>query len=267
MARLTPEQYEEKRQARYDRLLAAGRKAQNEATSLVAQAKDMASGIPFGQPILISHHSERRDRNYRGRIENKFRKGYELYKKSQDLIDRAESAKNNTAIFTDDPGAADKLEERIAQLEKRQELMKAANKLIKKNDRAGLASLGFPEGRINQLFTPDYVGRLGFASFEITNNGANIRRLKERLKFIQAHANDVNSEKTICGIRVLDNADENRLQIFFTARVPNECYRELKQNGFRHSPSVGEFVFQSYRGRWNADNAERIIRKYFGGTS
>jgi Domain of unknown function (DUF3560). len=266
MSRLTPEEYEEKRYKRYLRLKAASLRTEKESTGLIAQAHDMASIIPFGQPILIGHHSEARDRNYRGRIENKFRKGFALYEKSQDLADRAEAAKNNTAIFTDDPAAADKLEERIAQLEQRQDLMKAANKLARKQDRAGLAALGFSETRINDLLTPDYIGRLGFASFEITNNGANLRRLKERLQFIKAHENDTNSEKTICGVQIVDNAEANRLQLIFSARVSRECYAELKKNGFRYSPSVGEFAFQAYRGRWNSDNAERIIKKYFGPT-
>lgn len=50
---------------------------------LDGEARDMAHGIPFGQPILVGHHSERRDRNYRNRIENKFRKGYENYNKAK----------------------------------------------------------------------------------------------------------------------------------------------------------------------------------------
>lgn len=55
------------------------RSAHAESTSdiLYSRAKDMASVIPFGQPILVGHHSEKRDRNYRGRIEGTFKKAFE----------------------------------------------------------------------------------------------------------------------------------------------------------------------------------------------
>ena len=36
----------------------------------------MASAIPFGQPILVGHHSEGRDRRYRDRIHNTFGKAF-----------------------------------------------------------------------------------------------------------------------------------------------------------------------------------------------
>ena len=76
---LTQEEYDTKRQARYERLLKAAERASMESQSLHNQAHEMASVIPFGQPILIGHYSEGRDRRYRARIENKFRKGFELY--------------------------------------------------------------------------------------------------------------------------------------------------------------------------------------------
>lgn len=38
--------------------------------SLHGQAQQMASRIPFGQPVLLGHHSEQRDRNFRDRIHN-----------------------------------------------------------------------------------------------------------------------------------------------------------------------------------------------------
>ena len=49
-------------------------KFSKESASTYNQAKQMSSMIPFGQPILIGHHSERGDRNYRNRISNKFDK-------------------------------------------------------------------------------------------------------------------------------------------------------------------------------------------------
>ncbi|MEE8059026.1 MAG: DUF3560 domain-containing protein [Pseudomonadales bacterium] len=46
--------------------------ARQESQTVYKRAKDMAPVIPFGQPILVGHHSEHRDRRYRDRIHNTF---------------------------------------------------------------------------------------------------------------------------------------------------------------------------------------------------
>lgn len=47
---------------------------------------------PQGQPILIGHYSEGRDRRYRDRIQNKFEKGVEESKKAEYFEQRAAAA-------------------------------------------------------------------------------------------------------------------------------------------------------------------------------
>lgn len=61
---------EERRQARIERYrkLAANATAQSE--ELFRKSSRMADAIPFGQPILVGHYSEKSDRNYRNRIRN-----------------------------------------------------------------------------------------------------------------------------------------------------------------------------------------------------
>lgn len=76
--KLTPEEVE---RIRAQRIARAERRAarrlewaegrEMKANQAGEQARSMASVIPFGQPILIGHHSERRDRAYRGRIHSK----------------------------------------------------------------------------------------------------------------------------------------------------------------------------------------------------
>ena len=245
---LTKEQYEEKRQARYERLLAASQKAQNEASHLVAQAHDMASSIPFGQPILIGHYSEGRDRRYRSRIENKFRKGYELHEKASALKERAEGAQGNMAIYSDDPEATDKLSGKIAALEAKQGLMKATNKAIKKNDRAALLELGYTDLEATNWLTKPlpFVSGLGYPAYEITNNGANIRRLKERAQIVERKQAAEDKSEEIDGIRVEYSPSENRVRVYYPGRVPLDTYTALKQHGFRVLRSEGEGAFSAY---------------------
>ena len=203
----------------------------------------MFEAIPFGQPILVGHYSEQRDRNYRGRADGKMRKGVELHEKAGELRSRAEAMANNRSIFTDDPSASEKLQDRIDQLEKRQELMKTANKLLLKGDREGLFDLGFDE----KIFKPDVMGCIGFPRYALSNNSANIRRLKQRLEKIKEQANDTTREFMINGVRVVDNVEDNRLQLFFPGKPDAETRSKLKSNGFRWSPSVG--AWQRYRSK------------------
>ncbi len=54
-----------------DRADALGEKADRKASAADAlhdRAHRMADAIPFGQPILVGHHSEKRDRNYRAKM-------------------------------------------------------------------------------------------------------------------------------------------------------------------------------------------------------
>jgi type II secretory pathway component GspD/PulD (secretin) len=230
--------YEEKRQARIEGLKRAGSRARTAGRQRVERAHEMAQAIPFGQPILVGHHSETRDRNYRGKIENGFRAGFAEIERADQLEARAAAAEANTAIFSDDPNAVEKLEDKLARLEKRQEVMTAANKLVRKGDREGLAEMGFSEDRINRLFAP-VMGRPGFQTFELTNNGANIRRIRERVEYLKRHAQDQNQESEVNGVKIVDNADENRVQIFFPGKPDESTRAALKSHGFHWTPSLG----------------------------
>ena len=122
--------YEERKQARIERLQERAERARTESDRLLDAGRQALDAIPFGQPILIGHYSEKRDRNYRNRAVGKIDKAIALDKQADDLERRAESAASNRAISSDDPNAPDKLRERIAELERKQERMKATNKII-----------------------------------------------------------------------------------------------------------------------------------------
>lgn len=260
---MSPEEYKNKVEARAARLFARADKAAAESESAYAQARKMASVIPLGQPVLVGHHSEKSDRRFRDRIGRKFDKGYELYKQAQELRQRAEAAASNTAIFGDDPQAIEKIGGRVAQLEARQKMMVEANKLIRKNDRAGLAQMGFSESAIDGLMTPDYMGRVGFPDYALQNNNANIRRLKGRAKSLEALAAVPTSEQELPGnVQLIDNAEANRLQVIFPGKPGPEIREALKRAGFRWAPSNN--AWQAYRKQWNKDQAIQIVNKFYG---
>lgn len=75
-------------EARAERTEAAGEAAWNKASATAAL-------IPFGQPILRGHHSERRARRDAERICNGYEKGARLAREAEQLADRARAAEAN----------------------------------------------------------------------------------------------------------------------------------------------------------------------------
>lgn len=226
------------------------------------RAQEMGSIIPMGQPILIGHHSEGRDRRYRDKIARNYQKASELAKKADYYRDRAASV-GSGGISSDDPEAVTKLLAQIEQAETTQARMVAANKAVRKSDRVELAAQGFSEARIGQLFTPDFCGRIGFANFELTNNSANIRRMKQRVEQLRAEHAQRKPDSTPLlkiatpeGVTIEENAEMNRLQIFFPGKPSDEIRARLKSNGFRWSPNAGAWQRQLNNGaRWAAKRA------------
>lgn len=261
---MTVEEYQEKKQAKIDRYRDLADKNKNEAENLWNQGSNMASVIPFGQPILVGHHSENRDRNYRNKIDNKFRKSIEIEEKATYYEEKAERMESNSTIFTDDPEAGGKLAEKIKRLENNQIIMKSANKIIKSNKPDAvkideLVKLNFTESQAVKLLNPTNFGGAGFPCFTLTNNNANINRLKKRLNYVEKLASVGTSEIEINGIKIVDNQDQNRLQIFFPDIPSPEVRSELKHSGFRWSPT--NKAWQSYRSASANWKAKQIVNK------
>jgi Domain of unknown function (DUF3560) len=260
------ESHQEERRQRYldraemlDRASAAAYRA----------ARTMADVIPFGQPILVGHHSEQRDRNYRAKIHRKFGQAFELQKSAAYYRGKAASV-GHAGISSDDPAAIEKLRWKVASLEAQQARMVAVNKVVrkwvKKDHEAGVAALlelGIAEPIARKLFEPDCFGGYGFASYELTNNGANIRRIKERIEHLERMSKKETAEHVMgnTGVRIVENVEANRLQVFFPGKPAEEVRKELKGSGFRWAPSEGAWQrhLSSSAKYW----AEQIINKHY----
>lgn len=234
--------YEAKQAARKASLENRAERLREAANRYYNEAKAMGSIIPFGQPILIGHHSESRDRNYRARIGVKYEKAFRLMQQAEKMAERATTQSNN--ISGDDPDAAQKLQAKIDALEAQQKHMVKVNALIRKSDDAGLSAMGYSDSEIVRLKTPDCCGRIGYPSFQLTNNNANIRRLKERLELQQKTAELETQEKEYSFGRLRRDMDENRYMFFFDGKPDENTRTTLKRNGFKWSPSRGAWVRQ-----------------------
>lgn len=267
MARYTIEQWNARKARRlaYYQNKAAELTQAGEAS--LETARQRASFIPFGQPILVGHHSEKRDRNYRNGIEIRFRKGFELLNKAKDAAARAVTIENNGAISQDDPQAIDKLAAKIADLKEQQAEYKKINsahaKFLKNPASLDKSDLSEPLKKLIREYVPEYSWlKHPIAAYTLSNLSANIRQAEKRLAILKQKENDVTREFVVCGFRVVDSVEDNRLQIFFGFKPGEEVRADLKRYGFRFSPNAGN-AWQCYRNRHAAAIATQIIEKHF----
>ena len=233
--------YEARQEARRERYEERATKAQGNRNMIYKRARTMAEVIPFGQPILAGHHSEGRDRNYRNKIHNTFGKAFALQNKAAHYARKAASI-GSGGISSDDPDAINKLRAELASLEQAQESMKAANKAIRSNKTpetqlAALVVLGFTEARAAQLLEKDFGGRIGFASYSLTNNNANMRRIAGRIADLEKHRQRTGTEQAGNGFVYCEDIEENRVMFVFDSKPDESTRKVLKANGFKWSPS------------------------------
>lgn len=168
-------------------------------------------------------------------------------------------------IMAGDSDAVERLAEKIKKAEDLQARMKACNAAIRKHAKAGaekqvaaLMELGLGEKHAHSLLQPDFCGRIGFADYELTNNNANIRRMKERLAQIAKAktAQPLTVENNESGITFEDCPADNRVRLFFPGKPDAQIRDALKSNGFRWAPSLN--CWQAYRNDRAISHAKKV---------
>lgn len=235
--------YEAKQAARKARLEERAAGAQEASNTVYKRARTMASVIPFGQPILVGHHSEGRDRNYRGKINRTFEKAFELSAKAEHYAQKAASV-GTGGISSDDPEAITKLRAELDDHQKSQDRMKAVNKAIRTNKTpekqvAALVALGFPADQANKLLAGDFCGRIGFPTYALANNNANISRIKKRIEDLEKRRQraPVETVEADAGFTYREDVEDNRVVFLFPAKPDDATRAVLKSHGFKWSPS------------------------------
>jgi len=231
--------YEAKQEARRARLEERAEKASTEARSHFKRADAIASMIPFGQPILVGHHSEKRHRADLARIRKGMEKGVAASKHAGELQRRAASV-GTGGVSSDDPEAVAKLKAKLARLEADVATMKSANAALRREDHDVLVALGFTEAQIIKLREPDFAGRIGFPDYAFSNKGTEIRRIRARIQKLERQQGQQSKTYVLeNGIRLVRNVEANRVQIITPNKPDETTRRELKSRGFRWSPSEG----------------------------
>ena len=121
----------ERKQNRIDRYNELARKAETKSIEAFEHSNSIVKCIPMGQPILVGHHSEKRHRRDLDKSWNAMGKSVQESEKAEYYRKKAEAAENNNAIYTEDEDSVERLEEKIARLEKLQQAMKDRNKIVR----------------------------------------------------------------------------------------------------------------------------------------
>jgi hypothetical protein len=167
------------------------------------------------------------------------------------------------AIYAGDANALERLEAKLTSAEALQLRMRATNAAIRRTAKEGkpaqvaaLLGMGYTEDAAHRLLLPDFCQRIGFADFELTNNGANIRRMKQRVESITRLQAMPASEAQGTNARIEDAPQDNRVRLFFPGKPDETIRTKLKARGFRWTPSLG--CWQAFRNHWAVETAKEI---------
>jgi hypothetical protein len=250
--------YEDKLERKRQRLEKASARAAAKASAAFGTAHRIGDAIPFGQPILVGHHSERRHRGAIAKIDRSMRKGFESDDLAKEFAARA-AAVGTAGISSDDPDAVRKLKVELNQLRLNHDKMKAGNAAIKKlaPDKdaqvAALKALGFSDSTINMATRRDFSQNAN--GFAVGNAGANIRRVEQRIAELVTKESTPARESIKGGDANLswelrENKELNRTQIVFSGQPPKEMRDKLKHAAFKWAPSEGAWQRHMSNGAW-----------------
>lgn len=251
--------YEERKQARIDRLENAVIKTRKGASEAFNRSYNLTKDIPLGQPNINGALTG---------IMNKSRSAIEasckLSDKADYLEDKLLSIENNTAISSDDPNCIEKLTEKVEALKAEQEYAKALNAHYRKHGTCkGFRNLTDEQAekkdkRIKESYS---FQQQPYPSYSLTNLNAKIKAAQERIEKIQkveAMPAETIVYEDFC--EIISDAETNRIAIQFYGFTPLQCAEELKRNGFKWAYT--EKRWQRLRSPYSLRLAKDIVERH-----
>jgi len=179
----------------------------------------------------------------------------------------------------------DAARDKLAQRERAQERMKATNALIRKHrlttsqesaEKLAELTKGTPHALDARtalaLLTPPWTnGPIGYEGWQLSNNLAEIKRLRDRVAMLErkataitdAAATDAHPPTTTrAGVEIVENIADDRLQLVFPGKPQPATIAALKSRGFKWSPRAGAWQRQlTNNARAAVDDIMRTIER------
>lgn len=184
----------------------------------------------------------------------------------QGYIGRLERLLHGTEVIrANDEDAIERLEDKLDNLEQAQAAMKVVNAYYRKNKTLDGCPVLTDEMRrdIEGNWERGWYVGIPFPPYSLSNNNANIKRVRNRLESLKKAKSRETTEEEIdldgLGFTLKENTDEMRIQFFFEGKPEPEVRDILKSEAFKWSPRNGCWQRQL------TDNArtatQRIVEK------
>lgn len=194
-------------------------------------------------------------------------KNMQEWRDIQGLLDKIRST-GMGGISADDPAGVEKLQSKLAGLEKSQDTMKAVNAYFRKHKTLdGCPDLTAEQiARLKADMSRSWRGEHAkpFEAYALQNNNAEIHRVKKRIEELTHKEEAALTGWDFEGGKVEVNKQDNRLQVFFDGKPDADTRAELKSNGFKWAPSVGAWQRQLNGNAFYAANYVKSIQPLTG---
>lgn len=202
--------------------------AKAKAAQKFSAADAAVEGIPFGQPILVGHHSEKRHRRALERCDANMRAGFERVGMAHRHEQVAETLRGNLdrSIFSDDENAIADLEARITEREAERERIKAYNASYRK---------GKPD---DTLLSEEQRARYAayyksgpFPAYVLSNLAGKIKADRDRITSLQRDAAHRQRVEDAGGVLIVPYMTD-RVQVTFAEKPSRDILTALRAAGF-----------------------------------
>lgn len=142
-------------------------------------------------------------------------------------------------ISSDDDDAVPKLKKKLESLQAEQEDMKRVNAYFRKNktlDNCPGLSWEFTQILKAEMSRDHMSARAPYPAYMLTNNNANMARIKERIAELEKKASADFTGWTFPGGEVVFDKEDNRIRLLYDGKPDEATRTKLKGHGFRWSP-------------------------------